>query len=305
MSGNDESKLGSNYIFCGGCPRSGTTLLQRIIGNHSTVFSEQEFQYIPSHLVPFRRAISDGISQHNVDRIVDHSSLDEACRAFVNTVFKTKLEEVGKQVFCEKTPANALFIPEILEMFPKATFVLIIRDPRDVVNSFRGVRNRYLSKNLEPPKFVRSIARSVRELNRYLDSSIVAQRDDPRVLIVYYEDLVANPEKEVRKICAHTKLQFEMKMLDIKQSTAKIPAQKSELWYSREGLSAAISKSGVVTGKQLLSESEKSLVSLFTNRYPELERYALPNRPPSMIEKLQFKATKIDGSISSKFNKRT
>ncbi|WP_126136743.1 sulfotransferase family protein [Tritonibacter mobilis] len=293
MIETSEPNFGENLIFCGGCPRSGTTLLQRILGSHSAVFSEQEFQYIPSHIIPMMEAVSEGISNHNVDRIIDHETLDDACRAFLNEVFQRKLKDTGKRVFCEKTPANALFIPQILKIFPKATFVLILRDPRDVANSFKGVRNRYLQKSVRPPRFVRTVATSVNEINRYLDISLAAQRENSRVLTIYYEDLVADPAREVSRICDHTGLNFEPNMLEIQKSTANIPAHKSELWYSKEALSAGINKSGVVTGGQLLSEREKNLVALFTNKHPELERYNLPKRAPSMFERLHREFNKL------------
>jgi len=280
-------------IFAGGCPRSGTTLLQRVIGAHADVFSDQEFQFLPSHIVQLRQTMAASIDAGNIDRIVDHDGLNDAFRDFLASIFHKKLSETKATYFCEKTPSNALVIPEILRLFPAATFVLILRDPRDVVNSFKGVRQRYLSKSLRPPRFVRSVAASVEELNKYLYESLKAARTDSRVLTVYYEDLVENPEVTVRKICDHTGLTFTPDMLNLDDRGANVPSRKSGLWYPKQALSSGIRKEGVITNQNLLTETEKALVELYTPDFPELERYRLETRPPRLSERMFWQASQF------------
>lgn len=280
-------------IFAGGCPRSGTTLLQRVIGAHPDVTSDQEFQFLPSHILPLRQTMMASIDAGNVNRIVDHDGLDDAFRNFVASIFEKKISESNATYFCEKTPSNALRVPELLELFPDATFILILRDPRDVVNSFKGVRQRYLSKSLRPPRFVRSAAASIEELNRYLSASLDAAKSDSRVLIVHYEDLVETPEKTVRKICEHTGLTFTPEMLELDDRGARVPAWKSELWYSKQALTSGIRKKGVVTNQNLLTETEKALVELYTLDFAELERYALKTRAPRLLERLNWNISRF------------
>lgn len=281
-------------IFAGGCPRSGTTLLQRVIGAHPDVFSDQEFQFLPSHILPLRQTMSESIDAGNINRIVDHEGLDVAFRNFVASIYEKKISETNATYFCEKTPSNALMIPELLGLFPDATFVLILRDPRDVVNSFKGVRQRYLSKSLRPPRFVRSTAASIEELNKYLSASLQAAKSDSRVLTVYYEDLVETPEATVRKICNHTGLSFTPEMLKLDERGANVPSWKNELWYSKKALTSGIKKKGVVTDQNLLTETEKALVALHTLDLPELERYDLEKRTPRISERLHWQISQFN-----------
>lgn len=293
MSDWNGFKRGQNMIFAGGCPRSGTTLLQRVIGAHPDVFSDQEFQFLPSHILQLRQTMSESIEAGNIDRIVDDDSLDDAFRNFVASIFRKKLSENGATHFCEKTPSNALAIPELLTLFPDATFVLILRNPRDVVNSFKGVRQRYLSQSLRPPRFVRSTAASIEELNKYLSASLESARSDSRVLTIHYEDLVETPEDTVRKICDHTGLTFTRDMLDLDDRGANVPSRKKELWYSKQALNSGIRKKGVVTARNLLNETEKALVALYTLDFPELERYDLDPRAPGLLERLHWRISQF------------
>lgn len=294
MTGWETFRRGHNMIFAGGCPRSGTTLLQRVIGAHPEVFSDQEFQILPSHLIGLRQALTGNIRSGNIDRIVDNETVDDALRNFVATIFYKKLTETGNRVFCEKTPSNALIIPELFELFPESRFILILRNPRDIVNSFKGVRQRYLSQSLRPPRFVRSVATSVEEVNRYFNESIKAARSDSRVLTIYYEDLVGTPEIMIRKICDHTGLSFTQEMLELDNCNSTVPAKKNELWYTKQALSAGIRKKGVVTQDDLLTEKEKRLVSLYSRSLPELERYNLQPRKPTVLERLYWKISEVE-----------
>lgn len=289
----DEFKKGRNMVFAGGCPRSGTTLLQRVVGAHPTVFSDQEFQFLPSHVLDLREVMADSIRAGNIDRIVDQDTLNDALRNFVATIFFKKLCDTGKSVFCEKTPSNALVLPELLKLFPEARFILILRDPRDIVNSFKGVRQRYLSKSIRPPRFVRSVAASVAEINAYFEHGIAAARSDSRILIVHYEDLVNEPDATVRRICDHTGLTFKPEMLELDNRGANVPARKNELWYSKAALSSGIRKDGVITKDRLLSDMEERLVTLYTHDGPELARYGLQQRAPDMTERLAWRLSKL------------
>ncbi|MEO1139914.1 MAG: sulfotransferase, partial [Pseudomonadota bacterium] len=51
----DKLKNGRGMIFVGGPPRSGTTLLQRIMGAHQDVFAGPEFDFIPTHVFELRK----------------------------------------------------------------------------------------------------------------------------------------------------------------------------------------------------------------------------------------------------------
>jgi len=106
----------------------------------------------------------------------------------------------------EKTMIQWTSIPKFLSMFPNGKVIHIIRDPRDVLASFKRVTN-------EPGL-------------RYLDAIFAAKHSMEWVrnewgkkisnnfLCIRYEDLVADTENEVKKICKMLEVFFEPTILD-------------------------------------------------------------------------------------------
>ena len=110
----------------------------------------------------------------------------------------------GKTRYGNKTPKHVLHMPEIAELFPEARFVHIVRDGRDVALS-------YLSKDFGPSD-VRSAAdvwRARVERGR-ADGARLGER---RYAELRYEDLLTDPEAELRTICAFLDLPFDDAML--------------------------------------------------------------------------------------------
>lgn len=113
-------------VFILGVPRSGTTMLFHLLRRSS-------------HLGALR---GEG---HDVWRMYHHpryhgwrsdavgaGALGPGEKRFVDAYFYSY---VGRQRFVEKTPENCLRVPYLLDLFPDAQFVVIRRDPCDVINS--------------------------------------------------------------------------------------------------------------------------------------------------------------------------
>lgn len=121
-------------VFLVGCPRSGTTWLQLMLSAHPAISSSQE-----THLMTYIAALdsvwakhaasSRGIGLPAVLPAEDFRSLEaDFARAVLRKVATTA-------VFLEKTPGHALHLDRILEMFPDARFIHMVRDPRAVTSS--------------------------------------------------------------------------------------------------------------------------------------------------------------------------
>lgn len=287
---NNRNKM----VFIGGAPRSGTTLMQRIMGGHSSVYAGPEFDFIPAHITGLRDQMIKSIRSGRISEIVDEPVLDQAFRAMICTVFEDRLAKSGKTFFSEKTPANALAFKEIGEFFPDARFVMMVRDPRDIANSMKSVRNKFLKQGQRPPRFLRSVAASVEEINKYYETGLAAAQTDDRIMIVYYEDLVDDPEKVVRQVCAHVELAYEPQMVHIEQQKNSLDAPEGDgAWYSKAQLQQPIQKGGVVTTNQLCSPKEVAQVERFTLKNPALDRYRLNPGAPGLWENLNWKISKL------------
>lgn len=68
----------------------------------------------------------------------DRAELIGILREFTQSLLGGAAERAGKPTWCEKTPLNLLSVPFLLELFPSATIVIIMRHPVRVVASHLG-----------------------------------------------------------------------------------------------------------------------------------------------------------------------
>ncbi|MEO1139207.1 MAG: sulfotransferase, partial [Pseudomonadota bacterium] len=250
-----------------------------------------EFDFIPTHVFELRKKMLRSIRTGRIDAIVDEHALDQAFQSFVATIFQDRLKQSGRSVFCEKTPANALAFADLVKVFPDARHIMMVRDPRDVVNSMKSVRDKFIAKGERPPRLVRSVAASVQEINRYYQAGLSAAEQSEKVLLVYYEDLVSNPAQEIRRICDHTGLTYQPEMQNIEQQTFASSSVSDENWYSQDELRKPIQSSGVVSKTFSLSPTAVALVEHFTLEMPALARYGLHPRNPTLKETIWWYAS--------------
>jgi hypothetical protein len=124
----------------------------------------------------------------------------------------------GKARWLEKTPRHLLMTDLLRRLWPEARIVRIVRDPRDVALSLAGL------------PFARESV--VGNLVR-IDQDDRASRDriaaDPLAMTLRYEDLVSQPERELRRICGFVGEAYEIDMLDVRTSATAVAAEH-EWW---------------------------------------------------------------------------
>ncbi len=109
----------------------------------------------------------------------------------------------GKTRLVEKTPRHVLKIDRIREVAPGAKVIIMVRDGRDVAAS---IFKRF--DDLDAG------------VDRWIDSNEIARREQNSgdAIVVRYEDLVQDPEGQLRKICAFIDLPYSPEMLNYHQS---------------------------------------------------------------------------------------
>lgn len=203
-------------FFIVGCPRSGTTLLRRILDCHSRLAVFHESQYYPLFRADLhrygdlrqrgrrRRLIADLLEAARL-RGEEAPTLNEVEEALVEPtfegIFATWLHlyalNRGKARGGDKTPQHHAFLDEILDGFPLSPVIFLVRDPRDTVLSMH--RN-----------FGWSLEGAAREWNRAAGNCRRASRP---VHLVRYEELVHRPAEIVQGICAFLAERYEPAML--------------------------------------------------------------------------------------------
>jgi tetratricopeptide (TPR) repeat protein len=114
------------FTFLGGHPRSGTTLLERVLGSHPIVAEIDEPLIIPRVLAAaeLRGAEIGGAMPINFIRRYYIELLEQHCDG-----------KMHERQLLEKNPSPTIMLPLLLRIFPELRVIIALRDPRDVVLS--------------------------------------------------------------------------------------------------------------------------------------------------------------------------
>jgi hypothetical protein len=205
-----EDKL----IFVIGPPRSGSTLLMRMLSSHSAIYSRAE----PHLLTPLAHlGFYDTVEKAPFDQLQAQQAVREfvadlaggerdyldACRAYTDILYGRMLETQGKgkRFFLDKTPANGLILPFIAKLYPRARYVVLTRHPAAVWSSYA---NSFFDGDYAAARKFNPI------LNRYVPAMARFLRENQVPIVrVSYEELVQRPEDEMRRVFAFLGLPFE------------------------------------------------------------------------------------------------
>ena len=232
------------HVFIVGCPRSGTTLLQRMLDNHPDLAVANDTHFIPRviakegesnpPLTPdlvrrvqaYRRFSRLGLTDDEVSAAAERA---ESYATFVQHLYDAFASRNGKQLAGDKTPDYGQHIPRLLALFPEAKFVHIVRDGRDVALSTID----WATPAKGPGRWTlwpaSPMAAAALWWRWQVEPAIEARsRFGPdRVFETRYEDLVAAPEFELDRIARFLGLPFDDAMLKYHEGREKSTANRS------------------------------------------------------------------------------
>lgn len=155
------------------------------------------------------------------------------------------------KMWVEKTPGNEFRVEQILDLFPNAKFVHIVRDPRENMASLKKL---YQSRswNWNPGEVARTIARSCR-------SAVINQKrlGRERYNVLSYESLTENPEEVMRNIVDFSGICWDRKLL--KPTINSIPATANSMYKDRQ-VTGVVRRAQKDKWRQVLSEAEQRVI---------------------------------------------
>lgn len=186
-------------VFVVGPPRSGTTLLNRILLNHTKLFGFplQTNLFSPRSIYSYKRF------SHYVSEDIYQKALDESKSlvGFFDKLHRLSFPDLPDDGwFVEKTPQHARHVNYILPRMPKAKVVFVVRDGRDTFCSGRSGQNIPQSNDLK--KHAQYYNDCVAPLNTLTEHS-------DRVHVIRYEDFTAAPEEGLEQIMSFLGLEAE------------------------------------------------------------------------------------------------
>jgi len=230
-----EPAASSNpFLFIVGSPRSGTTLLKRMVDAHSEIAVTRETHWISKYYEHRTGLTEDGyVTKKLIPELLEykrfpHLKLDpEKVRAlydkkerlhyrdFVTRVFDLYGKREHKRLVADKTPPYVRNIVLLHELWPNARYVHLIRDGRDVCLSMLKWRMAHRAAGrrstwAEDPVSTTALwwewlIRLGREGGAEIPAGLYHE--------MQYEQLVAAPERELRAMCEFLDVAFDDKML--------------------------------------------------------------------------------------------
>ncbi len=209
-------------VFLIAAPRSGSTLLLRMLGSHHAIYSPPEPHLITplanlGYYDTVEKAPYDPIiSQRGVREVVAELPRGEAdyldaLRAYTDTLYRRLLEPTDHTLLLDKTPAYALVLDFLAKLYPGARYIVLTRNPLAVWSSFvesffDGDHEAAHQHNPLMERYVPAIARFLREKPVALHH-------------VRYEELVQVPEKELQKICHFLSIEYDASIVNYGERT--------------------------------------------------------------------------------------
>lgn len=238
-------------VFVLGTPRSGTTLLARILGAHSRLFMPGELHFFDDIEGSRRGQFTDSREKEAVlarlrtlfgrySELDDQARVDElwargleqrlrsvdSYRDLLTTFMQEQAKTLDKTRWGNNVPRDIFNTDAILNAYPAARLIACIRDPRAFLLSY-GTK---WKNSLDPDR--------VRKPYHLVLTSLLWKSTARRILrlqqtlpavslqVVRYEDLVGNPETVVRSVCNFIGEDYEDAMIrtDFHNSSSTVTA---------------------------------------------------------------------------------
>jgi hypothetical protein len=218
-------------FFIVGCPRSGTTMVQQALNRHSQVVIPPETKFFFSFFGHSRKQQLRHIERLDADlRIRLPRPTARVCsaaegRAFYEGMARQYVERLGKRgvvSFGEKTPEHTGHLPRIRQLFPDAKVLVLYRDGRDVAASLTRM------PWMPPDLYVNFL------VWLYYSWVVRSARTNgwPNLYFARYEDLVADPEKELGGILQFLGLPYESAVAEGCGNREGVP-EREHAWKGR------------------------------------------------------------------------
>jgi hypothetical protein len=203
-------------VFIFSLPRSGSTLLQKVLMSHDDIASAAEPWIMLPHIYACKEngllaEYSHKISSSAINEFISNLKNKQkdylnALGLFIATLYENQCSH-NEMYFLDKTPRYYNIIPEIAAIFPEAKFIFLFRNPVHVMSSMMQT---WSGGDL---KRMYAFERDLQQGPGLLSEGYKLLRN--KSYAIQYEDYVTNPEKYTHEICDYLEISFDKTMLDV------------------------------------------------------------------------------------------
>ena len=250
---NDKVKATFTPTFIVGLPRTGSTLLEQMLVQHSNIGSMGESTVISDKIVPYIQMRNEAPFPQSLHTLT--TSMLDHCRSLY--VDEIKKHRVGEEVVINKLPANFQNVGLIQKIFPDARIIHLTRSFN--ANAWSVYSNHFAENE---PYFC-----SLTEYKQYADfqEEMMAHFKHylPRnIYTLSYEDLLDETPKELNKLLNFLYQKFEPECLEFYKS--KRPVSTLSKAQIRRPLDQGPRSNWQVYEKQMLAILDAEQTNLTT-----------------------------------------
>lgn len=232
-------------IYVGGCMRSGTTLVQRLLSAAKGASPlAAECQYLTA-LLDLRESWAPRFEEFLKDYFPNPAAFDGHSRKIVDEFLVAAFARFRPaRTLVLKNPELSRHFPVLAQWYPAARFVLVVRDPLDTIASIAQVAQRHHESGV--PSLIATYRTDMARLSalykHYYEPVLRGLKlFGDRLLVLRYEDLVGNPDRVLGQLSHFTGLKLGVAALAAppeaeraywrdRRDSAYVGAFRSPLW---------------------------------------------------------------------------
>jgi hypothetical protein len=275
-----RTDVSSGYIFIVGLSRSGTTLMRNILNQSDWIAISRENHFLghlvgAEGMRQKFRKFGDLSNDENVHKLVDHLysggsersswfrrasshwrwitrrinrqdftqkllETDRSERAFFILLMQLFAEKKGKPIMGEKTPAHFRYVETLLNWFPEAKIIHMMRDPRGIfVSEWRRRQKEAQSfpyQQLKRLPFLMKLVILLQTTITWREGARRCRENQGKYSVNYYtqhfENLVSDPERQVKEMCDFIGVPFQSSMLE--QTVVSLGFQEKQTGFDAD-----------------------------------------------------------------------
>lgn len=284
----------SKLIFVVGVWRSGTSLLYALLHNHPRIalmyeaevfglFPTKPGYIFPQNWVNRLEFFNQAISRHQLTLAPLPKSL--SARESTLALFNAWAARKNAPVMGEKLVAGHAQLEQFAHFFPEADFIVIWRDPLETCRSVvsAGQHNRFFSRK-------GMLTRTLFGSEQLAKGVLKLRAAGRRVHEVVYQELVEDPEFELRKACSFLGVEFDPQMVNLESADCSMLPPGNHHASVRSGVVNAKRRQQEILSAEFVAKGTR-YAALWRERYPGLAfARALPAQPdarkPGWLEQM-------------------
>jgi tetratricopeptide (TPR) repeat protein len=207
-------------VFVLGLPRTGTSLLERILGGHADIVLGGELNDFPMQLKWSADHASDDFLDRNLAARIGTLDHAELGRRYLDHV---AWRAPGARMFTDKNPGNFMLAGPILRALPHARIIHLRRNPMD--SGFSNLKELFAGNAHAYSYDFGDFAAHYRNYSRLMAHWHALAPG--RILDVNYEDMVSDPDAQARRVMAYLGLDYDASQIRVELSALPVSTASS------------------------------------------------------------------------------